>query len=829
MENKDEENQDLDSSDSSISSDSLNPRQIYQKNYQKNYQKEYQKNYQKSNDQIENNKLKNQVNNMSLNRANKKRSSDRVNNMNPERANKKRSNNRVDNMDQEQIYFQRERHRIANFDEQEIYYQRERHRIANLDKQEIYYQRERHRISNLDKQEIYYQRERHRISNLDERQQEEQRERHRTINLSLDSIARRQQAEELRRDNFQEMGQEWDYENRCQHCEALWLKSDSKTSRESCCKNGIWRIYGNGENQVTERGFPALKPLPENLKRIAIEKCQFFSKPSSFYNNLFSYGVTGVDNGRPGIGFEPMNMDACVKLNGRTYHMYQNTSMTNCALSNVIYDGFGDHVQSLIDKGVSLRDATDIRNELNINNGYQISLTDMSNALRNVDFPLLGSSLSIRSHEEEISILRDQNAERGFETFYFTTNNEQVRYINNDSYEVEPLMYPLLHPCGERGWGNELIRCTPPIYIMDYLKSRLLQPEPDLLSLNWRREIELKVNRYQLMARLGQYWILESFSRALDNQIKFQRSNQSYISGGSYQPDRSINTSQPTYLNDTIHGSPKHRKRKAAEALELVAELGKAHCFTTMTVNPFCEEIQSQLLPGQTAFQRPDIVCRVFHQKKQALIHNLKAGRYFDSKCVYLIHVIEFQHRGLPHVHIVYRLENGPDHSDKQACIQFIDKYISAKMPIITNESSDEDLRYEQIVKDMMIHECHDQVNGCLKDGICKRKYSNQTILNTDITEEGYPVYSRPNPQDCFVVPHVKQMLLDDPDGMHCNTEFCGSTYCIIYLYKYLFKGNRKLELTLNNLNDVDPQDEILKYLRGRMITSMEATWRILG
>jgi hypothetical protein len=43
------------------------------------------------------------------------------------------------------------------------------------------------------------------------------------------------------------------------------------------------------------------------------------------------------------------------------------------------------------------------------------------------------------------------------------------------------------------------------------------------------------------------------------------------------------------------------------------------------------------------------------------------------------------------------------------------------------------------------------------------------------------------------------------------------------------FKGNQKLLLTLNNLHDVHPKDEILNYMRGRMITSMEATWRILG
>ena len=731
--------------------------------------------------------------------------------MSQDRATKKRSSDKTENMSKDRIEAQRTRHQVAHLTQIQAENQRERHHVAHLTQIQIEAQRERHQLAHMSQIQI-----------------EGQRERHRSINLSLNSHNRRLQAEALRREKFIPMGQEWDIENKCRYCDALWLFADNANSRKSCCKEGKWCIYNNGENELSPDGFPALKPLPPNLKRIAVEKCQFFSKPSAFYNNLFSFGVTGVDNGRPGVGYENMNMDSCVKLNGRTYHMYQNTSMTNCAVSNVICDGFGDHVNSLIEKGVSIPDASAIRDELNIHNRFQIELNDIGHALRNQTVPNIRASLSIRAHDEEISILRNQNAELGYNTLYcFTLQNEQVKFINSDSYEMEPLMYPLFHPHGERGWGNDCVRNK--IYMIDYLKSRLLQPEPNLLSLNWRRDpVQLLVNRYQLMARLGQYWILESFSRALDNQIKFQRVNQSYISGGSFQPNHS-GESQPTYLNDTIHGSPKHRKKKAAEALELVSELGKAHCFTTMTVNPFCEEIQSQLLPGQTAFQRPDVVCRVFHAKKLALIHNLKAGRYFNSKCAYIIHVIEFQHRGLPHVHIVYRLSNGPDHADKEAVIQFIDTYISAKMPIINENSSLDDIRYKGIVENMMVHECHDQVNGCLVDGICKRKYSDQTVPTTYIDDDGYPQYSRPNIEDCYIVPHVKQMLLDDPDGCHCNTEFCGSTYCIIYLYKYLFKGNRKLELTLNNLDDVHPEDEILNYLRGRMITSMEATWRILG
>jgi hypothetical protein len=53
--------------------------------------------------------------------------------------------------------------------------------------------------------------------------------------------------------------------------------------------------------------------------------------------------------------------------------------------------------------------------------------------------------------------------------------------------------------------------------------------------------------------------------------------------------------------------------------LTLTAEEGKIHGFTTMTVNPRCPEILDQLLPGQIAFDRPDIVNRIFHAKKKQL------------------------------------------------------------------------------------------------------------------------------------------------------------------------------------------------------------------
>jgi hypothetical protein len=74
------------------------------------------------------------------------------------------------------------------------------------------------------------------------------------------------------------------------------------------------------------------------------------------------------------------------------------------------------------------------------------------------------------------------------------------------------------------------------------------------------------------------------------------------------------------------------------------------------------------------------------------------------------------------------------------------------------------------------------------------------------------------------VVPHNREVLLDW-DG-HINVEYAGTSYTVLYLYKYLFKGNRKVKATFQELSESQKVDEFFMYLRGRYICSMESTWK---
>jgi len=165
-------------------------------------------------------------------------------------------------------------------------------------------------------------------------------------------------------------------------------------------------------------------------------------------------------------------------------------------------------------------------------------------------------------------------------------------------------------------------------------------------------------------------------------------------------------------------------------------------------------------------------------------------------------------------------------------CLTIIDRFISAEMPPeLTEESSEEDRRYFKAVQDHMMHSCKQAENGCLdKDGNCKRGYQNDKLRPVTILDEnGYPSYRRRTLRDLKVVPHNRELLLDW-EG-HMNVEYAGTTYTVLYLYKYLFKGNKKMkaQLLAMNLSEHQLANEIFMYVRGRVICAMDSMWRFFN
>jgi len=182
---------------------------------------------------------------------------------------------------------------------------------------------------------------------------------------------------------------------------------------------------------------------------------------------------------------------------------------------------------------------------------------------------------------------------------------------------------------------------------------------------------------------------------------------------------------EKSFLSQSMHGSRRHLRSLAKNALALVSEFGRPNLFITLTCNPYWPEILEQLLPGQTAYDRGDVVCQVFFRKLQAMLQNIRAGKYFKFNGTelegYRIHfevrVIEYQRRGLPHVHLVIKFEEHaslPRYEDKPALAKWIDDHISAvypttmfdEEPLEADEVYEQDLEYAELVKSHMLHKC---------------------------------------------------------------------------------------------------------------------------
>ena len=100
------------------------------------------------------------------------------------------------------------------------------------------------------------------------------------------------------------------------------------------------------------------------------------------------------------------------------------------------------------------------------------------------------------------------------------------------------------------------------------------------------------------------------------------------------------------------------------DAMATVRKLGKPDLVITFTCNPTWIEIKEAILPNQSPSDRPDIISRVFRMK----LNDIQKKQVF-GKVIGLIHVIEFQKRGLPHAHILLLFLDGGTSSEIEAAI----------------------------------------------------------------------------------------------------------------------------------------------------------------
>ena len=109
-------------------------------------------------------------------------------------------------------------------------------------------------------------------------------------------------------------------------------------------------------------------------------------------------------------------------------------------------------------------------------------------------------------------------------------------------------------------------------------------------------------------------------------------------------------------LPSSFIGSPRHMFEIFQDSMAITRYNQHPDIFLTMTANPNWPEITNALLPHQNSTDRPDLVARVFELKRDYLMKEIDKKKVFGTKVAHVF-TIEFQKRGLPHMHALIFLQ----------------------------------------------------------------------------------------------------------------------------------------------------------------------------
>ena len=177
----------------------------------------------------------------------------------------------------------------------------------------------------------------------------------------------------------------------------------------------------------------------------------------------------------------------------------------------------------------------------------------------------------------------------------------------------------------------------------------------------------------------------------------------------------------------------------------------------------------------------------------QEFLKDMVQNRIFGKVLAY-IYVIEFQKRGLPHLHSLWFLRD----EDKFRNGDDIERVVGAELP---DPDVDREL-YDIILRNNIHGPCgHLKPNApCMENGKCTKQFPKQFRDETDATGDGYPQYRcrddsnenhivRGVPVDNrFIVPY--NAYLSKKYHAHVNCEIFFTVGGVKYIFKYIHKGH---------------------------------------
>ena len=220
-------------------------------------------------------------------------------------------------------------------------------------------------------------------------------------------------------------------------------------------------------------------------------------------------------------------------------------------------------------------------------------------------------------------------------------------------------------------------------------------------------------NPYLCYERLSKQAIVDARAMEDEDRLHYIATNQcklraEYIQGifdavekGIYETNQ---IGKKVLLPSSHVGSRRYMIQNYHDGIAICHVYGPPDLFITFTCNPKWTEITLAISEGQQPNDRADIIVRVFHMKLEQMLQDLRLGTIFGTISA-LLYSIEFQKRGLPHVHILLWIEK----KGNEVTSDTIDSWISAEIPDPTIDP----LGYVLVAEHMMHGPCGDKNWNC--------------------------------------------------------------------------------------------------------------------
>ncbi|UYV80502.1 hypothetical protein LAZ67_19000358, partial [Cordylochernes scorpioides] len=590
----------------------------------------------------------------------------------------------------------------------------------------------------------------------------------------------------------------------CEYCYSKNFKLERPMDKKFnyCCQKGKLVHLHKPKYPVFLRNL-----LTENSKE---SKC--FQKNIWKYNSTFAFASFGCAHSDINI---PIGGPDIFKINGNIYHLTsKNIYPTEGNVPRYAQFYILDSQQALnirsanpanrsLDSNI-LRDISSFLTEHNIlKNSYKMMI-ELEKEITKTEG--IAPNLMLSIVENPFQDQRRYNAPRTNEIAAVFQNvdgeppfNRDIRVYNKNSNEttnisilhqhLDAMTYPLLIPHAEAGWHSELKIPT---------TNRSVTQK---MFYSNRFAIRDEFNQFLQSGKLVQIYAVDAYTKMEASRLHYIKTHQSKLRVDLYESLRKNynhhNTEwnqigNPIVLPSSFIGSSRNMQERYRDTMAIVRKYGKPDLFITMTCNPKWLEI-TENLNGSSVVNRPDIVSRVFNLKSKELIRDLIKNLIF-GKVVAYVYTIEFQKRGLPHMHLLCIL----DDKSKPNNSELIDKIIWAEIP----EENDPSGLNLYVLKHM-IH------------GPCIGSDSEQD----DILE----VINRPNNKKSMLTAYF-DLNINDPEARNYTYAQIPEHYIYNKKERKYHKRSRGGQKVISRIYPVSVSDSELFYLRTLLLHRKGAT-----